>query len=1105
DAKRAVQRGKTPDLKAIDASSAAGFREVDVFRMQEAEVNNALDTALEASTNASKTVAISSAAILTGGYAAAAAPAVLGVGLLAGGTAGTVMGVALNLEENAVRGKAVTANLGSIVRDSATEGLSSALSLGIGGAVAKLGMKTGSKVLQHEVTKQVIINESIAAANTGLRGDMDNYGVADIAVSGISGAIGGGIIDRHLKGAANLTAEMAREAAENIAEVHIETANLSTSDAIGAIAGALSELGGSVGKNHHQNHSPPSMHIASGTVPVTDPASLFRSQLDSLNQQLSTFDAVGLKKRKGEPLSPEEESVLSGSKELADTRATLIRENYRYHRLISAVDGDVRTHIETHLGQADLGSSIDLGQNRIFGDGKEVIEFAQGWLEKAYRGEIAPGTELTVQVGPKGQEAVATLRVFKSDELADGVKVGPTAPGGRIIIGVNFDRAIGRDGIVEIESKQETLVVTRTTGGRNERVTIVAGQKPPTNQMYIIGGAYGPTGNFGLYTVLSGRYAPPMSDAEYWSKHAFATGDSHNSARVENGTILVNQGSALHQMMLDGKLRFGEETKVEVISAKPDHSIAAQSLVDGNAEGREAARKIMEGGEIVPMVMALREAAGFSKLSPAEKEAALARLRGLEEGVDRLKPRLEGATMEVMRETVQERFAGYESRDSLPDFSNPEILKTLYAVILVSDYLLNEQKVLEPFSKKAMPNQLEDVLLGKLTRQGDIGSCYPMTVLQIHLARRLGIPVIPVHAEKHIAAAFGDAIPGLVFETANGTFTPLSFYRQSFRVGPESAPEGLDRLLTQAAQPDSTVPSLAESVSFMEKLARSFPEDRLTLTNLAKAYMSAEKFMEAHQTFGRLLELDPHDLFALGGATVLLLAMDNLEEANQLLTVAVQVINARKKLARDTGDTLPLPPNDVVEMVFTQTAFLEHRLAELDPPNAFEHVMNARRMALEAARANPGTPEPGKLIVNWTWELALSLFAEGKGGDAAALYEESGPLVFDNLAHSLDHALAVIASGNKGRASVLFALAALEPEFESHLASRIADLRGRGLEKLAGELEEQGKIYSEKTPPSEPRVPGTDPVRETDRRLFEASWNEYDKTFAELSPQERID
>ncbi|MDO8518937.1 MAG: hypothetical protein Q7T11_02095, partial [Deltaproteobacteria bacterium] len=342
DAKRAVQRGKTPDLKALDASSAAVLREVDVFRMQEAEGNNALDTALEASTNASKTVAISSAAILTGGYAAAAAPAVLGVGLLAGGTAGTVMGVALNAEEKIVRGGSATDDLGNTLKDSATEGFSGALSLGIGGTVAKIGMKSGSKVLQHEVTKQVIINESIAAANTGLRGDMDNYGMADIAISGVSGAIGGGIIDKHLKGAANLTAEMAREAGENLAETQWEQGNITTADAIGGIAGALSELGGSVGKNHAKgstpNHNKAIPHAAKNFL---DAQEAYRKNRTDRNRRailkaMETFHRLNLEaaRQKRDEVEQKNAQGLFGvayAYELARTRAEEAIRKFEYY------------------------------------------------------------------------------------------------------------------------------------------------------------------------------------------------------------------------------------------------------------------------------------------------------------------------------------------------------------------------------------------------------------------------------------------------------------------------------------------------------------------------------------------------------------------------------------------------------------------------------------------------------------------------------------------------------------------------------------------------------------------------------------------------------
>lgn len=258
---REIGRGNfSLDLAALNSTSAAVFREVIIYRAQENEGNVALDMALEAAVSASKTVAISSAAILTGGYAAAAAPAVLGVGVLVGGAAGTGMGVAMNLEEAAVRGNLADAGFGAMVHASATEGFSSALSLGVGGMVAKgaramAGIEGAGKavgvaanVAKHPISQQVVINETIAAANTGLRGNIDDYTPVDVLVSGVSGAVGGGVVDRYLKGASNLVAEMGRESFENIAEAHFEDGDISTEVVIGAVAGALSELGGSVGK-----------------------------------------------------------------------------------------------------------------------------------------------------------------------------------------------------------------------------------------------------------------------------------------------------------------------------------------------------------------------------------------------------------------------------------------------------------------------------------------------------------------------------------------------------------------------------------------------------------------------------------------------------------------------------------------------------------------------------------------------------------------------------------------------------------------------------------------------------------------------------------------
>lgn len=355
-----------------------------------------------------------------------------------------------------------------------------------------------------------------------------------------------------------------------------------------------------------------------------------------------------------------------------------------------------------------------------------------------------------------------------------------------------------------------------------------------------------------------------------------------------------------------------------------------------------------------------------------------------------------------------------------------------------------------------MPVLVEDVLLGRLTRPGSIGSCHPMTVLQIHLSRRLGIAVLPIHGEQHVAVAIpADLAPDLIFEPAVGKFTPISYYQRSFRMPEGATGEGLDRLLPQVAAPIAAFDSadFLSALPASERLASLFPEDRGHLINHARACLNKGDLQQAINTYGQVLKMNPRDLEALLGVAGILYQVDRLEEASRYFTAALQIIEARNRLAEDLSDPLPRPANNVVETVYANAALFENRLRQVDPANELQHLVNARQFMLRAAEANPKATEPHHFIIDWTWELAVRLFAEGKAEDVVALYEEGLPVLFDNPGYAVDNVVAVAAAGNQARAKTLLDLAMMEPDFKTALQLRIADLKSRGLGELAGEIE----------------------------------------------------
>lgn len=286
----------------------------------------------------------------------------------------------------------------------------------------------------------------------------------------------------------------------------------------------------------------------------------FKERLSNYNDQLRNFDSASGKMRRREELSLAETALLAREdlKVLDRERSEFVRRNYEYHHLISSTDGALRQHLDTHFNQVDVGSTVCFGEGAVFENSLAFIEFAQGQLQKAYKGEIEPGTQLEVTVNTAAGPVRATLRFYKSGESIGGVDVGSSGVGGRVVLELTFDHPIGHEGVIEVDGGgSKPVLVERTSGGRKESVQLVDGEKPQTNRIYIIGGAYGPTGNFGLFTVFPGRYSPPMTDTGYWNRHAFVTGDPLGTMKLgPDGRVTPADGSNLSRMLQDGRLRF---------------------------------------------------------------------------------------------------------------------------------------------------------------------------------------------------------------------------------------------------------------------------------------------------------------------------------------------------------------------------------------------------------------------------------------------------------------------------------------------------------------------------------------------------------------------
>lgn len=297
--------------------------------------------------------------------------------------------------------------------------------------------------------------------------------------------------------------------------------------------------------------------IVSGNIPLASDLLSFYAKLREFNDQLRSFDAAGGLRRGGKELTAEQQAAIdSGSLQaLAADRQKLVSANFVLHTLASADSPNSPTykHLDAHLKAVDLGSYFEFGAVRVFAGPSGLIRFSEDWLGQAYRGEIKPGDEIELTVESTDGPVSGRLRFLQSGEIADGVNVGPSGPGGRVVMRVTFDRPVGKNAVRELSGGEVILHAERLSGGRKESVNVMDGRAEDSNTFYIMGGPYGPTGTFGIFTIFTGIYSPPISDSAYWQRHAFLTGDDPESFKIlEDGSVAVTEGSALAQMIANG-------------------------------------------------------------------------------------------------------------------------------------------------------------------------------------------------------------------------------------------------------------------------------------------------------------------------------------------------------------------------------------------------------------------------------------------------------------------------------------------------------------------------------------------------------------------------
>ncbi len=229
------------------------------------------------------------------------------------------------------------------------------------------------------------------------------------------------------------------------------------------------------------------------------------------------------------------------------------------HKLKSAAEAGNRIydHLLVHLQARDhaqgLGSQIHLGLEHVFVNPESLIGIAESIVFGAYQATIPTGKSITLDLRAIGRNETLTMTPLQSGEMEAGVPVGTSEPGKRVVIRLeSTQEPLGRDTVVALEG-QQTMQVKRKVGGRDEVVNIVNGETVPTNVIYVVGGPYGATGEFGIYTIFAGTFSPPASDQVYWGAHAFVTGDT-SFVRNDQGGFDIVPDSNLAKMVERGEV-----------------------------------------------------------------------------------------------------------------------------------------------------------------------------------------------------------------------------------------------------------------------------------------------------------------------------------------------------------------------------------------------------------------------------------------------------------------------------------------------------------------------------------------------------------------------
>lgn len=162
-------------------------------------------------------------------------------------------------------------------------------------------------------------------------------------------------------------------------------------------------------------------------------------------------------------------------------------------------------------------------------------------IERHFAGSLTPGSKFFPLDKQEREKLVNEL----DQQLAAAFEDAGENPG-RIVLEIDMGRAIGTDALVKVQEKNNVVHGTRDAGTPHEQpikmIEKDPAEIPTTSIITVIGGPYGPTENWGVYTMFPGAEAPPFPNqerqqsedfekfTEFWDKHGFYATEQEISA-----------------------------------------------------------------------------------------------------------------------------------------------------------------------------------------------------------------------------------------------------------------------------------------------------------------------------------------------------------------------------------------------------------------------------------------------------------------------------------------------------------------------------------------------------------------------------------------------